>query len=52
MCADCETEADTSSGVAAFKQKLSEPEAKADYDALSDRLKAALFNHFIGLDGN
>jgi len=36
--------------VLAFKRKLSDPDAQADYDALSDRAKAALLDHFKGLD--
>ena len=38
------------SQVSAFERKLSaNPEAKANYDALSDRAKRVLIDHFAGL---
>ena len=49
-CSSCATKVDKPNEVLEFKRKLSNPGANADYDALSDRAKAVLLDHFKGLD--
>ena len=39
--------------VSAFERKLfANPEAEANYDALSDRAKRVLLDHFVGMQRN
>ena len=50
VCLGCASKDGTPNPFIEFKRKLLKPDANADYDALSDRAKAVLLDHFKGLD--